>query len=168
MLPERRQNARCRFREELGETRFTRCSRRCSSADLLKAQRPGVQWVETAIGLTNAKRDAVISSDWSPTAGWPRGCATTCYMCYDHATMSRTITQRELRNDSAAVLREVEAGATVIVTRNGTPVAELRPLRPHRFVPRRTIADAGARAPRIDADRFRADVDAVIDQRIDG
>ena len=82
--------------------------------------------------------------------------------------MSRTITQRELRNDSAALLREVEAGATVIVTRNGTPVAELRPLRPHRFVPRRTIADAGARAPRIDADRFRVDVDAVIDQRIDG
>jgi prevent-host-death family protein len=82
--------------------------------------------------------------------------------------MTRTITQRELRNDSAAVLREVEAGRTLIVTRNGTPVAELRPLRPHRFVPRATIADAAARAPRIDTDRFRADVDAVIDQRIDG
>ncbi len=31
------------------------------------------------------------------------------------------LTQRELRNDSAAVLREVEAGLTLIVTRNGTP-----------------------------------------------
>lgn len=82
--------------------------------------------------------------------------------------MNRTITQRELRNDSAAVLREVEAGGTVIVTRNGTPVAELRPVSPHRFVPRRTIANAASRAPRVDADRFRADVDAVIDQRIDG
>ncbi len=82
--------------------------------------------------------------------------------------MNRTITQRELRNDSAAVLREVEAGQTVIVTRNGTPVAELRPLGPRRFAPRAVIADAAARAPRIDADRFRADVDAVIDQRIDG
>lgn len=82
--------------------------------------------------------------------------------------MSRIITQRELRNESAAVLREVEAGRTVIVTRNGTPVAELRPLRPHRFVPRGMIADAAARAPRVDAGRFRADVDAVIDQRIDG
>jgi prevent-host-death family protein len=82
--------------------------------------------------------------------------------------MSRKITQRELRNDSAAVLREVEAGRTVIVTRNGTPVAELRPLRPRRFVPRAAIADAAANAPRVDAGRFRADVDAVIDQRIDG
>lgn len=82
--------------------------------------------------------------------------------------MNRTITQRELRNDSAAVLREVEAGRTLIVTRNGTPVAELRPLRPHRFVPRATIADSAARAPRVDAGQFRADVDAVIDQGIDG
>ncbi|MGH8935407.1 MAG: type II toxin-antitoxin system Phd/YefM family antitoxin, partial [Acidimicrobiia bacterium] len=40
--------------------------------------------------------------------------------------MSRVITQRELRNDSAAVLREVQAGQTIIVTRNGVPVAELR------------------------------------------
>ncbi|PYY19542.1 MAG: prevent-host-death protein, partial [Acidobacteria bacterium] len=35
---------------------------------------------------------------------------------------SRIITQRELRNQSAAVLREVEAGRTIVVTRNGTPV----------------------------------------------
>ena len=82
--------------------------------------------------------------------------------------MSRVITQRELRNESAAVLREVEAGQTVIVTRNGTPVAELRPVRPHRFVPRGAIAHAAERAPRVDAGQFRADVDAVIDQRIDG
>jgi prevent-host-death family protein len=78
------------------------------------------------------------------------------------------ITQRELRNDSAAVLREVEAGQTLIVTRNGAPVAELRPLGPRRFVSRAAIASAAARAPRIDAGRFRADLDAVIDQGIDG
>jgi prevent-host-death family protein len=81
--------------------------------------------------------------------------------------MDRKITQRELRNDSAAVLREVEAGGTLIVTRNGTPVAELRPLRPHPFVSRATIADAAERAPRVDAGQFRVDVDAVIDQRLD-
>ncbi len=86
-------------------------------------------------------------------------------MCYI-SFMNRMITQRELRNDSAAVLREVEAGRTLIVTRNGTPVAELRPLRPHRFVPRATIADAAKHAPRIDAGQFRIDVDAVIDQSI--
>lgn len=82
--------------------------------------------------------------------------------------MRRTITQRELRNDSATVLREVEAGRTVVVTRNGTPVAELRPIRLRRFVPRAAIADAQGCAPRIDAGRFRADLDAVIDQSIDG
>lgn len=90
-----------------------------------------------------------------------------CYKCYDRH-MSRMITQRELRNQSAAVLREVEAGRTVVVSRNGTPVAEMRPLRPRRFIPRAVIADAAARAPRVDAARFRADVDAVIDQRVDG
>ena len=81
--------------------------------------------------------------------------------------MSRIITQRELRNQSAAVLREVEAGHTVIVSRNGTPVAELRPLRPRQFVLRATLAAAQARSPRIDAHQFRADLDAVIDQAVD-
>jgi prevent-host-death family protein len=82
--------------------------------------------------------------------------------------MSRTITQRELRNDSAAVLREVQAGHTIVVTRNGAPVAELRPVAPRRFVPRAIIAQAAVHAPRIDAARFRADLDSVVDQSVDG
>lgn len=82
--------------------------------------------------------------------------------------MNRIITQRELRNESAAVLREVQAGQTLIVTRNGVPVAELRPIQPRRFVPRAVIAEAATRAPRIDAGRFRADLDAMIDQSVDG
>ncbi|MCC7462266.1 MAG: type II toxin-antitoxin system prevent-host-death family antitoxin [Gammaproteobacteria bacterium] len=79
----------------------------------------------------------------------------------------RTITQRELRNESAAVLREVEAGRTLIISRNGTPVGELRPIRRRRFVPRAAIADAAAQAASLNAARFRADVDAVIDPRAD-
>jgi prevent-host-death family protein len=81
---------------------------------------------------------------------------------------SRVITQRELRNESGAILREVEAGRTVIVSRNGTPVGELRPIRRRRFVPRAAIADAAARAGRIDAVRFRADLDAVVDPSAHG
>jgi prevent-host-death family protein len=77
----------------------------------------------------------------------------------------RTITQRELRNDSAAVLREVEAGRTVIVSRNGTPVGELRPVNRRRFVSRAAIADDSGNAARIDAEQFRADLDAVVDPR---
>lgn len=76
------------------------------------------------------------------------------------------ITQRELRNDSSAVLREVQSGQTLIVTRNGTPIAEIRPLPPRRFVPRAIIADAARRAPRVDHARMRADLDAVVDPSI--
>ena len=43
------------------------------------------------------------------------------------------ISQRQLRNDSAAVLRAVENGETFIVTNNGRPVAEIRPLGEQRF-----------------------------------
>lgn len=82
--------------------------------------------------------------------------------------MARIITQRELRNDSAAVLRDVQAGQRMIVTRNGTPVAELRPVSPRRFVPQAVIAEAAERAPRVDAERFRRDLDAVVDQSSDG
>jgi prevent-host-death family protein len=82
--------------------------------------------------------------------------------------MSRTITQRELRNDSGAVLREVQGGQTIIVTRNGVPVAELRPVPPRRFVPRAVIADSARRAPRVDARVLRADLDAVVDQGTGG
>jgi prevent-host-death family protein len=81
--------------------------------------------------------------------------------------MPRMITQRELRNDSAAVLREVQAGHALVVTRNGIPVAEIRPLPPRRFVPRAVIADAAARAPRVDYARLRTDLDAVVDPLAD-
>ena len=80
----------------------------------------------------------------------------------------RPITQRELRNDSGAILREVQAGQTIAVTRNGTPVAELRPFPPRRFVPRAALAAAAGSAPRVDARRFLADLDAVVEQGVDG
>lgn len=82
--------------------------------------------------------------------------------------MDKTITQRELRNDSGRLLREVQAGITMIITRNGIPVAELRPIPPRRFAPRAVIVDAARRAPRIDASGFRRDLDAVVDQSVDG
>ena len=82
--------------------------------------------------------------------------------------MSRTISQRELRNDSGAILREVQAGQTIIVTRNGIPVADLRAVPQRRFVPRAVIAEAARSAPRVNADRMRADLDAVVDQSVDG
>ena len=82
--------------------------------------------------------------------------------------MSRTITQRELRNDSGAILREVQAGQTITVTRNGVPVAELRAVPQRRFVLRAVIAGAARRAARVDYDGLRADLDTVVDQSVDG
>ncbi len=79
-----------------------------------------------------------------------------------------TITQRQLRNDSAKILRAVQEGQSMTVTRNGTPVAELRPVAARRYVSRGVLKEAARTAPRIDASRFRTDIDAVVDPWVDG
>ena len=80
--------------------------------------------------------------------------------------MVRTIAQRELRNENAKVMDAVAAGETFVVTRNGEPVAELRPLRAGRrtFISRAEVAALAAANVRIDRDQFRSDLDGVIDQ----
>ena len=84
--------------------------------------------------------------------------------------MSRVIAQRDLRNQNAQILAAVEAGASFVVTRNGTPVAELRPLAGgrRRFVPRAELATVAVAGPRIDAAAFRHDLDAAIEQDLLG
>jgi len=77
--------------------------------------------------------------------------------------MARTITQRELRNDSGEIMRCLDRGETFIITRNGAPVGELTPLRRHRFVTADSVIAHFRNAPGIDAARFRADLDAVAD-----
>ncbi|BBX73353.1 type II toxin-antitoxin system prevent-host-death family antitoxin [Mycobacterium shinjukuense] len=82
--------------------------------------------------------------------------------------MSRTIAQRELRNDNAKVIDAVSAGETFVVTRNGEPVAELRPIKAGRrtFVSRDEVAASAGAGIRIDPRRFRADLDRSIDQSL--
>ncbi len=81
--------------------------------------------------------------------------------------MAEQITQRELRNESGEIMRRVDQGETFIVTRNGTPVGELAPLRRHRFVSAEAVVAMFRNAPPVDAGRFRADLDAVASQDID-
>ena len=81
--------------------------------------------------------------------------------------MAVSITQRELRNDSGEIMRRLDQGESFLVTRNGVPVADLTPVRRQRFVPADRITDVYRNAPSIDADRFRADLDAVVDQDAD-
>jgi antitoxin (DNA-binding transcriptional repressor) of toxin-antitoxin stability system len=78
--------------------------------------------------------------------------------------MVKTITQRELRNGSGKIMRALDRGESFVVTRNGVPVGELRPLPPRRFVSAAEVRAAFAAAPRLDRLRFRRDVDRVVDQ----
>lgn len=72
------------------------------------------------------------------------------------------VTIRDLRNHGGDVVNRVERGETLLVTRAGVPVGELRPLpRP------RLTADAlllrWRHVPAVDPAAFRADLDAVLD-----
>jgi antitoxin (DNA-binding transcriptional repressor) of toxin-antitoxin stability system len=80
--------------------------------------------------------------------------------------VARPITQRELRNSSGEIMRGLDRGESFLVTRNGVPVGELTPVRSRQFVAAGVALAAFAGAPAVDPDRFRSDVDAVIDQDI--
>ena len=78
----------------------------------------------------------------------------------------RTIPQRELRNNIAGVLREVEGGATVRVTVAGRAVADLVPIVERAtFVPREVVLRIIREVP-LDAD-FESDVAALMGERLD-
>lgn len=78
--------------------------------------------------------------------------------------MGREISQRELRNESGKIMRELDEGETFIVTRNGVPVGELAPLRRHRFVAAETAVALFKTAPTVHHQRFRADLDTIASQ----
>ena len=82
--------------------------------------------------------------------------------------MAKTIPQRELRNDNARVIQAVAAGESFVVTRNGVPVAELRPIERirRRFVPKAELMALAAAGPHVDLEQFRADLDRTIEQRL--
>ena len=78
--------------------------------------------------------------------------------------MTRRITQRELRNSSGEIMRALDRGESFLVTRNGAEVGELHPVRRRRFVAADAAIAAFGAAPHVDADRFRSDIDAVLDE----
>ena len=63
-------------------------------------------------------------------------------------------------------MREVDAGETFVVTRNGVPVGELTPLHRRRFLPSERAVALFQAAPMLDYERFRADLDAAVDQDV--
>jgi prevent-host-death family protein len=76
-----------------------------------------------------------------------------------------TVTIRDLRNHGGEVVGRVEAGEHVTVTRDGRPVAELRPLR-SRGVSAAALLGRWRHVPAVDAAALRQDVDTVIDQSL--
>ena len=80
--------------------------------------------------------------------------------------MTRTITQRELRNESGEIMRAIDAGETFVVTRNGVPAAELRPIARRRFVSTTILLGTAAALAEVKAARFFADLDRHLDQRL--
>jgi prevent-host-death family protein len=78
--------------------------------------------------------------------------------------MARTITQRELRNESGEIMRALDRGESFLVTRNGVPVGELTPIRRRRFVPAEEAVAAFQGAPPIDYTRLRRGLDQLVDQ----
>jgi prevent-host-death family protein len=71
----------------------------------------------------------------------------------------KKISQREFRNNSAAVMDAVEAGETYHVTRNGVEVAELRPLPRRRHLSAEELVARHRLLPRVDYASMRAEAD---------
>jgi prevent-host-death family protein len=74
-----------------------------------------------------------------------------------------TVTIRDLRNRGGEVIDRVTAGNPVTVTRDGRPVAELRPLRSAGLTAT-ALLERWRHVPIVDGARLRRDVDVVIDQ----
>ncbi|MCD9878346.1 type II toxin-antitoxin system Phd/YefM family antitoxin [Streptomyces guryensis] len=81
----------------------------------------------------------------------------------------KTITQREFRNNSAAVMDAVEAGETYHITRNGIEVAELRPVARRRRLSADELVAKHRKLPRVDHARMRAEADEFFgsEERVD-
>jgi prevent-host-death family protein len=75
------------------------------------------------------------------------------------------VTIRELRNRGGAVVDRVAAGERLTVTRDGRPVAELRPIRPASLSAAELLG-RWRRLPALDGAALRADLDSVIDPNL--
>ena len=73
-----------------------------------------------------------------------------------------TVTVRDLRNKGGEVLDRVLRGDTVIVTRDGHAVAELRPL-PPRVLDASALLSRWRHLPAVDPVVLRSDIDSFLD-----
>ena len=69
---------------------------------------------------------------------------------------------RDLRNHGGEILSRVAGGETLTVTRDGAPVAELRPL-PRRPLQAGLLLDRWRALPAVIPAKLRADIDDLLD-----
>jgi antitoxin (DNA-binding transcriptional repressor) of toxin-antitoxin stability system len=76
------------------------------------------------------------------------------------------VSVRDLRNKGGQVLDRVAGGESVVITRNGQPVAELRQLARPPAVSASRLLERWRQVPAIDAALFRADLGDALDSRL--
>ena len=92
-------------------------------------------------------------------------CIATVRECLTGDTvwaMDSSVSVRDLRNRGGAVIDAVARGGAVTITRDGVPVAELRPL-PLTPLSARELIRRRKALPAVDPSALRADIDAVLD-----
>ncbi len=76
------------------------------------------------------------------------------------------VSVRELRNYGGQILNRVESGESMTITRDGTPVAVISPLRQPRLSAT-ALLENWKNVPLINADSLRRDLDQVLDMSLD-
>jgi prevent-host-death family protein len=73
-----------------------------------------------------------------------------------------SVSIRDLRNHGGDVIDRVAGGESVVITRDGVPVAELHALSP-QSLDAETILKRWRSLPSVDPESFRRDLDSVLD-----
>ena len=76
--------------------------------------------------------------------------------------MSETVSVRDLRNHGGAIIDAVSRGGSVVITRDGTAVAEVHPL-PRVPLTTRELIRRRRTLPPVTPEQLRADIDDLID-----
>ena len=79
--------------------------------------------------------------------------------------MSKEVSIRDLRNRGGKVIERVLAGESLTVTRAGTPVAELGPVR-RSGLDREALVERWRKLPPLDPAALRRDLDAALDSSL--
>jgi antitoxin (DNA-binding transcriptional repressor) of toxin-antitoxin stability system len=90
-------------------------------------------------------------------------CRLRCNSC----CMSTEITQRQLSNNSDDIMRGLDQGQTFVVTRNGVPVAELKPLHRPPSMSAEAATTGVSGTPSVGLGSLRNDLDQVASQEFE-